>query len=97
MYILLFLVISTVILILLAQISGIFALLFFILAIIFLPASIIHRRDIVYETEIGPESERQSLGALRLLRMIGLDTTGVALAVLLIILVVLVAKTLASH
>jgi hypothetical protein len=97
MYILLFFIISTVILVLLAQISGVLALLFFILAIIFLPASIIHRRDIVYEAEIGPESERQSLGVLRLLRTIGFDTTGVALAVLLIILVVLVAKTLASH
>jgi hypothetical protein len=97
MYVLLFLIISTVILVLLAQINWVLALLFFILAIILLPASVIHRRDTAYETEIGPESERQSLGLLRLLRMIGLDTTGIALAVLLIILIALAAKAFAFH
>jgi hypothetical protein len=96
-YILLFIIISTIILVLLAQIAWGLALLFFLLAIVTLPAAVIQRRESMYAPEVGPDAERRGMGVVRLLGSLGLDTTGIALGVLLLILGALIARTLAIH
>ena len=97
MYILLFIIISAIIFVLLVQISWVLAMLFFILAIVTLPAAVIQRRDSLYETPAGPDAEHQGMGLIRLLGIVGLDTTGIALGVLLLLLGALIARALAFH
>jgi hypothetical protein len=96
-YVLLFFVISTVIFVLLLQIAWFLALLFFLLAIITLPAAVIQRREAMYQIDVGLDAEHHGMGLVRLFRTIGLDTTGIALGILLLILGALIARSLAVH
>lgn len=93
MYILIFLILSAIIFVLLLQINIILGAIFFILAIITLPAAVLQRREAPYEKPVDAESHR--FGLIRLVRIVGLDTTGIAIAMLLLILIALIAKSLA--
>jgi hypothetical protein len=96
-YVLLFIVISAIIFVLLLQITWVLALLFFILALVTLPAAVVQRRESMYQAEVGPDAEHHGMGLLRLLSGVGLDTTGIALGILLLILGALIARSLAVH
>jgi hypothetical protein len=93
-YVLLLLVVDAVIFILLRPINGPLALLFLILAIISVPALVLHRREMHTAPERGPESESAARGWVRLVGDLGLDLTGVALAALIIIAFALIVRSL---
>lgn len=97
MYALVMLIVSFVIFALLLQVSVIVALVFFIAAIVTIPGLVIHRREAAYAPEIGPGGESQWHGWMRLARIIGLDMTGVALGVLILVLSLLVVRQMGSH
>ena len=96
MYVLLLLVVDVVIFFMLRQISGALALLFLILAIISVPALVLHRREMDIAPDCGPDGESAGHGWLRLAGSLGLDLTGVALAVLIIIACALVIRSLSA-
>ncbi|HEY8686026.1 MAG TPA: hypothetical protein VIO57_10510 [Chloroflexota bacterium] len=96
MYVLLLLVVDAVIFMLLRPISGSLALLFLILAIVSIPALILHRREVQTAPECGHESESAGRGWVRLAGNLGLDLTGVALAALIIIACALVLRSLSA-
>jgi len=90
-YALFFLVIGAIVAYLLTQINLPIGLLVFVLTLVSLPAIVIHRREARVAPDIAPDAESQLHGVRRLLTVVGLDATGVALAVLLIVLCLLVA------
>lgn len=90
-------VLSVIIVVLLARLNFLLALLFFFLAIVTLPAVAIQRREATAEKPLDTDSESTAMGGIRLLSIIGLDTTGIALAVLIIIAAVLIARGIAVH
>jgi hypothetical protein len=93
-YVLLLLVVDAVIFMLLRPINGLLALLFLILAIVSVPALVLHRREVQTAPECGPETESAARGWARLAGNLGLDLTGVALAALMIIALALVLRSL---
>jgi hypothetical protein len=93
---LLLVVVDVVIFVLLARFNGPLAILFLIAAVVSIPALVIYRRDEAAAQEIGPESESTRRGWLRLIGVLGLDLTGVVLAVLIIVAAVLVLRSLGT-
>jgi hypothetical protein len=96
-YSLVFIAISVVIFALLVQINLVLGLLFFTLAVVSLPATVIHRREAQTAPEFGPDAESHGEGLLRFFRIVGLDTGGIALGILLLILIVVLARRMAVH
>lgn len=96
MYVLLLLVVDAVIFLLVRPINGPLALLFLILAIVSVPALVLHRRELQTAPECGLETESAARGWVRLAGNLGLDLTGVALAALIIIALVLVLRSFAG-
>lgn len=95
MYALLFLIVSVVVLAMLFQVNWILGLLFFLAVVVTLPAMVIQRRESQLGLETSTDAESHARGLLRLGNILGLDTTGIALAVILIIALCLVAKKIA--
>ena len=91
---LLLVLVDAVIFILLRSMNGPLALLFLILAVVSIPALVLHRREAETALECGPESESAVHGWTRLSRDLGLDLTGVALAVLILVALALVLRAL---
>lgn len=96
MYVAVLLLTDLLIFLLLRQINSVLAIFFLVLAIISVPALVIHRREAANAPEIGPESESMGFGVLRLAGSLGLDATGVALAVLLITLFALALRAIST-
>lgn len=96
-YALIMLIVSIVVVILLLRVSTLLAILFFIAAIVTIPGLVIHRREAAHAPEIGQEAEGQRHGWMRLLAVIGLDVTGIALGVLLLIMIVLLIGLISGH
>jgi uncharacterized membrane protein len=94
---LLLLIVDAVIFLLLREVNGPFALLFLILAIISIPALVLHRREAATALEVGPESESANRGWARLFGDLGLDLTGVVLGALIIIAFALVLRSLGTN
>ena len=90
----LLLLVDAVIFMLLRDISGVLALFFLILAVISVPALVLHRREAAAELECSPDAESATWGWLRLFGNLGLDLTGVTLAALIIIAFVLLVHSL---
>lgn len=88
-YTVLLLLVSLAVTFLLLQIKVIVGLLFLIAAAVFIPALVLHRREAAYAPILGPDSESQGKGMVRLAGVIGLDMTGIALGVLLLLGVIL--------
>lgn len=97
MRVLLLVVISLVILALLAQINGLLAILFFLAVVLTVPALMMHRREMAAGIEYGSDAESTGQGVMRLMRMLGLDTTGIALGVLLLVLSAILIKIAGQH
>jgi hypothetical protein len=89
-------VLSVLIFIMLLQLNGLAALLFFLTAIISVPAIIIQRRETAMMPELGPAEEGESpvRGLLRLAQVVGVDAAGVALGVLWLLFTALLALIL---
>ncbi len=96
MYVLLLLVVDAVIFFLLRQINGPLALLFLILALVSVPALVLHRREMHTAPECGPDTESAGYGWIRLAGSLGLDLTGVVLAVMIIVACALVIRSLSA-
>lgn len=77
---------------LVAQLNALAAIVLFMLALVSVPALILHRREIAAGHPIGPDGESPGRGALHTVRTIGLDTTGIVLGVLLLIALVLLVR-----
>jgi hypothetical protein len=91
---LLLLIVDAVIFMMLREVNGPLALLFLILAVVSVPALVLHRRETATALELGSESETAARGWTRLFGDLGLDLTGVALAALIIIALALVLRSL---
>jgi hypothetical protein len=91
---LLLLIVDAVIFMMLREINGPLALLFLILAVISVPALVLHRRETAKAFEPGPECESAVRGWTRLFGNLGLDLTGVALGTLIIIALALLIRSL---
>lgn len=96
-YAVVMLIVSVVIFALLLQFSTILAVGFFIAAIVTIPGLVIHRREAAYAPEIGPDAESRGRGWMRLARIVGVDMTGIALGVLLLLLLVLLVRQISGH
>jgi hypothetical protein len=96
-YVVALLLVSSLIFVLLLQINRLVALLFLVAAVVFVPALVIHRREMAATPELGPHREDEGLGMgfARLAGVLGLDTTGIALGALLLILIALAVRALA--
>jgi len=88
------LIVDAIIFMMLREINGLLALLFLILAVISIPALVLHRRETATALEPGPESESSARGWTRLFGDLGLDLTGVALATLILVALALVLRSL---
>jgi hypothetical protein len=93
------LVLSVVVFALLVQVKLLLAVLFLITALVTIPAIVLQRREAACAPEIvrGPECESQRKGVARLFGTLGLDTIGIALGTLLIILTVLCIRLAGVH
>jgi hypothetical protein len=87
-YVLGLLAVSIVIFVLLLQVNPLLGVFFLILAVTFIPALVLQRREAASGPEIGPDAESTARGWLRLAGTVGLDTTGLALGILLLLLIV---------
>lgn len=96
MYMLFLSIVDAIIFILLREVNGLLALVFLILAVISIPALVLHRRESATALELGPESESTARGWVRLFGDLGLDLTGVTLAALILIACALVLRALST-
>lgn len=83
------LIVGALLFVLLLKLNGMIAVLFLIAAVISIPALVLHRREAAATPQMSGsnEAEPHAMGLLRLARMIGLDTTGLVLGALLLILI----------
>jgi hypothetical protein len=95
-YILVLLLVDAVIFMMLREINGPLALPFLILAVVSIPALVLHRREAETALELGPDSESAARGWTRLFGDLGFDLTGVALATLIIIALALVIRSVGT-
>lgn len=89
---------SALIFVLLLQLNGMIAVLFLIAAVIVVPALVLHRREAAaaLQPARSDEAESHAMGLLRLARVVGLDTTGLTLGVLLLLLIAVLVVYLAG-
>ncbi len=87
-------VVDAVIFVLLTHVSGPLAILFLIAAVVTVPALVLHRREAAASIDLSPDSESSARGWLHLFGDLGLDLTGVILAVLIIVAAVLLLRSL---
>ena len=78
----------------LTRISGPLALLFLLGTVISVPAIVIHRRELAEGVDLSHEGESQLEGLVRLLKSVGLDTTGITLGVVILLVAVLIVRAL---
>lgn len=93
---LLLLLVDAAIFMLLREVNGMLALLFLILALVSIPALVLHRRETAIALESGPDCESAARGWTRLCGNLGLDLSGVVLAALIIIAFALMLRSLSS-
>jgi hypothetical protein len=92
MYIFVLVLVSALIVVILFHFGFMFGLLALILALVGIPGIVIHRREAATAPEVGPEAESHGRGIMRLAHLVGIDLSGVALAVLTFFLIVLLAR-----
>jgi hypothetical protein len=89
------LLLSIAVSVLLFQISGLLAILFVLVVLVFIPALELQRREAAITPEWGLERESRLFGLVRLAREVGVDLTGIALGVVLFLLLILLLVVLA--